>query len=54
MSPSRMGIAVFYIVVSRFFEAMGNLSQLPAALAAWSPDLIFVLVGGYLILKVPT
>ena len=49
-----VGIAVFYIVVSRLFEAMGNLSQLPPALAAWSPDLIFVLVGGYMVLKVPT
>ncbi|MGH9494854.1 MAG: LPS export ABC transporter permease LptF [Candidatus Sulfotelmatobacter sp.] len=49
-----VGIAVFYTVVSRLFEVMGNLSQLPPALAAWSPDLIFVLVGGYLILKVPT
>jgi LPS export ABC transporter permease LptG len=49
-----VGIAVFYTVVSRLFEAMGNLSQLPPALAAWSPDLIFMLVGGYLILKVPT
>jgi len=47
-------IAVVYTVVSRLFEAMGNLSQLPPALAAWSPDLIFVLAGGYLILKVPT
>lgn len=49
-----VGTAVFYTVVSRLFEAMGNLSQLPPALAAWSPDLIFVLIGGYLILKVPT
>ncbi len=49
-----LGIAVFYTVVSRLFEAMGDLSQLPPALAAWSPDLIFLLVGGYLILKVPT
>ncbi len=47
-------IAVFYIVVTRFFEAMGNQSLLPAALAAWSPDLIFMMAGGYLILKVPT
>ena len=45
---------VFYIVVTRFFEAMGNHSLLPPAFAAWSPDLIFILVGGYLILKVPT
>jgi LPS export ABC transporter permease LptF/LPS export ABC transporter permease LptG len=49
-----VGIAVFYTVVSRLFEAMGDISQLPPALAAWSPDLIFVLLGGYLILKVPT
>jgi LPS export ABC transporter permease LptF/LPS export ABC transporter permease LptG len=49
-----VGIAVFYTVVSRLFEAMGDLSQLPPALAAWSPDLIFILVGGYLLLKVPT
>ncbi|HTW60129.1 MAG TPA: LPS export ABC transporter permease LptF [Terriglobales bacterium] len=49
-----VGIAVFYTVVSRLFEAMGDISQLPPALAAWSPDLIFMLVGGYLILKVPT
>ncbi len=49
-----VGIAVFYTVMSRLFEAMGDSSQLPPALAAWSPDLIFILVGGYLILKVPT
>ncbi len=49
-----VGIAVVYWTVSGLFEAMGNLSQLPPALAAWSPDLIFGMVGGYLILKVPT
>src|SRR5246500_689427 len=49
-----IAVVVFYIVVTRFFEAMGHQSLLPAALAAWAPDLIFVLVGGYLILKVPT
>jgi LPS export ABC transporter permease LptF/LPS export ABC transporter permease LptG len=49
-----VGIAVFYTVASRLFEAMGDLNQLPPALAAWSPDLIFVLAGGYMILKVPT
>jgi LPS export ABC transporter permease LptF/LPS export ABC transporter permease LptG len=47
-------MAVAYLVVSPLFEAMGNSSLLPPALAAWSPDLIFVLLGGYLILKVPT
>ena len=49
-----VGIAIVYTVVSRLFEAMGNLSQLPPSLAAWSPDLIFTLIGSYLILKVPT
>ena len=49
-----IGIAVVYTVVSGLFEAMGNISQLPPVLAAWSPDVIFALVGGYLILKVPT
>jgi LPS export ABC transporter permease LptF/LPS export ABC transporter permease LptG len=49
-----VGIAVVYTVVSNLFEAMGNVSQLPPVLAAWSPDLIFGLAGGYLILKVPT
>ena len=49
-----VGIAVVYTVVSRLFEAMGNISQLPPVLAAWSPDLIFALVGAYLILKIPT
>jgi LPS export ABC transporter permease LptF/LPS export ABC transporter permease LptG len=49
-----VGIAVVYWTVAGLFEAMGNISQLPPLLAAWSPDLIFALVGGYLILKVPT
>jgi len=49
-----VGIAVVYTTVFRLFESMGNVSQLPPVLAAWSPDLIFGLVGGYLILKVPT
>jgi lipopolysaccharide export LptBFGC system permease protein LptF len=49
-----IGIAVVYWVTSGLFEAMGNVNQLPAALAAWSPDLIFAFAGGYFMLKVPT
>jgi LPS export ABC transporter permease LptG len=49
-----VGIALVYTTVSSLFEAMGNISQLPPMLAAWSPDIIFALLGGYLILKVPT
>ncbi|MGH9571154.1 MAG: LptF/LptG family permease [Candidatus Angelobacter sp.] len=47
-------IALVYWVTSGLFEAMGNVSQLPPLIAAWSPDLIFGLVGGYLILKTPS
>jgi LPS export ABC transporter permease LptF/LPS export ABC transporter permease LptG len=49
-----VGIAVVYTVISRLFEAMGDLSQLPPALAAWSPDIIFAMVGAYLVLRIPT
>ena len=49
-----IGIAMVYWVTSGLFEAMGNLSQLPPALAAWSPDILFAMAGGYLLLKVPT
>jgi LPS export ABC transporter permease LptG/LPS export ABC transporter permease LptF len=49
-----LGIAVIYWVTSGLFEAMGNANQLPAMLAAWSPDFIFAFAGGYLLLRVPT
>jgi LPS export ABC transporter permease LptG/LPS export ABC transporter permease LptF len=49
-----IGIGVVYWTVSGLFEAMGNLSQLPPAVAAWSPDLVFGFIGGYLILRMPT
>ena len=49
-----IGVAVVYFVAAGLFEAMGNANQLPPTLAAWSPDLLFALAGGYLILKVPT
>ena len=47
-------IALVYWVTSGLFEAMGNVSQLPPLIAAWSPDLIFGFAGGYLILKTPS
>jgi len=49
-----IGIGVVYWTVSGLFEAMGNLSQLPPAVAAWSPDVVFAFLGGYLILRVQT
>ena len=49
-----IGIGVFYWTISGLFEAMGNLSQLPPTIAAWSPNLVFGFIGGYLILRMPT
>jgi len=49
-----IGIAVIYIGTAGLFEAMGNANQLPAILAAWSPDLLFGLAAGYMLLRVPT
>ena len=49
-----IGIAIVYWSASSLFEAMGNLSQLPPALAAWSPDVLFGLAGIYLLLRVRT
>jgi lipopolysaccharide export system permease protein len=49
-----VGIAVLYLTVSGLSESMGNVNQLPPGLAAWAPDLFFGLIGGYMILKVPT
>ena len=49
-----IAIAVIYWMTSGLFEAMGDANQLPALLAAWAPDFIFGLAGGYMLLRVPT
>jgi len=49
-----VSIAVVYWTISGLSESMGNVSQLPPGLAAWAPDMFFGLIGGYLILRVPT
>jgi LPS export ABC transporter permease LptG/LPS export ABC transporter permease LptF len=49
-----IGVAIAYYVVSGFFENMGNVSWLPAFLAAWSPDLLFGLAGAWLLLRTQT
>jgi LPS export ABC transporter permease LptG/LPS export ABC transporter permease LptF len=49
-----IGVAIAYFFVSGFCEAMGNVSWLPAVLAAWSPDLLFGLAGAYMLLRTPT
>ncbi|MDE3150301.1 MAG: LPS export ABC transporter permease LptG [Acidobacteriota bacterium] len=49
-----IAVALSYWVVDNLFGAMGNVAYLPAALAAWSADVLFALVGGYLLLRTPT
>jgi LPS export ABC transporter permease LptF/LPS export ABC transporter permease LptG len=49
-----IGIAILYWSISSLFEAMGNLSQLPPLVAAWSPDVLFGLAGSYFLLRVRT
>ena len=49
-----IGMAIAYMVVASIFEAMGNVNALPPVVAAWSPDLLFGMAGGYLLLKAQT
>jgi LPS export ABC transporter permease LptG/LPS export ABC transporter permease LptF len=49
-----ISVALTYWVVDGLFGAMGDVNYLPAALAAWSPDILFGLAGGYLLLRTPT
>jgi LPS export ABC transporter permease LptG/LPS export ABC transporter permease LptF len=49
-----IGVAIAYWVVSAIFENLGNVNSLPSILAAWSPDILFAMVGSYLLLRVPT
>jgi len=49
-----IAVALAYWVIDGLFGAMGNVNYLPAALAAWTPDILFALTGGYLLLRTPT
>jgi lipopolysaccharide export LptBFGC system permease protein LptF len=49
-----IGVALTYFVVESLFVSLGNVNYLPAALAAWASDMLFGLVGGYLLLRTPT
>jgi LPS export ABC transporter permease LptF/LPS export ABC transporter permease LptG len=49
-----VGIGIAYWAIAALLEAMGGIGQLPPMLAAWSPDLIFVFLGLYFFLKMPT
>ena len=47
-------IAIAYWTVGTLFEQVGDLNQLPAAMAAWAPDVIFGLGGGYFMARMKT
>jgi LPS export ABC transporter permease LptF/LPS export ABC transporter permease LptG len=49
-----LGIAVAYWAIGQLFEQIGNVNQLPAALAAWAPDALFALAGMYLLTRLKT
>jgi LPS export ABC transporter permease LptG/LPS export ABC transporter permease LptF len=47
-------IFMAYYCADRLFEEVGNLNQLSPAVAAWSPDVIFMLVGLYFMARIRT
>ena len=49
-----IGVAITFMLISGFFEDMGNVNKLPVMVAAWSPDLLFAFIGSYLLLRTPT
>jgi LPS export ABC transporter permease LptF/LPS export ABC transporter permease LptG len=46
------GIFIAYSTMQQLFEQVGNLGQLPADIAAWSPDAVFSLAGLYFLARV--
>ncbi len=51
-----LGVTVSFIYrgIAAMSEAMGAVGQLPPFLAAWSPDVIFLFIGLYFFLNMPT
>lgn len=49
-----IGIAISYWAISKLFEQLGDISLLPATLAAWSPDLLFAMAGLYFFTRLRT
>lgn len=48
------GIAIAYWTIGTLFDQVGDLNQLPAAMAAWSPDVLFSLAGLYFMVRMKT
>jgi len=49
-----VGIGIVYWATSALFEALGGIGQMPPILAGWAPDAIFIFLGTYFFLKMPT
>jgi lipopolysaccharide export LptBFGC system permease protein LptF len=47
-------IASAYLILGKLFEQLGDVSLLPAELAAWSPDVIFAMAGLYFFTRMRT
>lgn len=47
-------IAIAYWTIGKIFEQLGDVNLLPAALAAWSPDLIFAMAGMFFFSRMRT
>jgi len=47
-------IAIAYWTIGKLFEQLGDVNLLPAALAAWSPDLIFAMAGMFFFTRMRT
>ena len=42
-------IVFFYYVILSFCQSLGEASYLPAVVAAWFPNLVFLVLGGFLV-----
>jgi LPS export ABC transporter permease LptF/LPS export ABC transporter permease LptG len=49
-----VGIGILYWLGAELLTAMGGAGQLPAILAGWSPDIVFLFLGMYFFFKLPT
>jgi lipopolysaccharide export LptBFGC system permease protein LptF len=49
-----VGIGILYWLGAELLTAMGGVGQLPAILAGWSPDIVFLFLGMYFFFKLPT
>jgi LPS export ABC transporter permease LptG/LPS export ABC transporter permease LptF len=49
-----LGIGIAYIAINILSEQVGNVNLLPAAVAAWSPDVVFTLAGLYFFSRMRT